>query len=123
MEPTSIRHLDADSDSPRDYPLHMLTRRVEVDVEKTCEIQKKFVGKKGMTRHASLEGDDPGFIGPVVWNRHCQRINESETGTHHICEILRFLIFKKYSPLILLVFYKKYKILFMWKVLNNFYVT
>ena len=81
LEPTVIRHLDADSDSPREYSNVQNRHQVEVDIEQVCEVKNKYVrGKTTMTRHASLEGDDPGFIGPVVWNRHCQKIMTKENG-------------------------------------------
>ncbi|EEB13876.1 hypothetical protein Phum_PHUM262910 [Pediculus humanus corporis] len=79
LEPTVIRHLDADSDSPREYSNVQNRHQVEVDIEQVCEVKNKYVrGKTTMTRHASLEGDDPGFIGPVVWNRHFTNLNEEE---------------------------------------------
>lgn len=38
---------------------------------------------RGVARHGSLEGEDPGVIGPVVWDRHCQKINEIRQGRRY----------------------------------------
>ena len=27
-----------------------------------------------LARHGSMEGDDPGVIGPLVWDLHCHRV-------------------------------------------------
>lgn len=63
LDPISIRHLDLDD-----------------VVDAPVEARNKHV-KLG-TRHGSLEGDDPGVIGPVVWDRHCQQIHGLQRGIH-----------------------------------------
>ncbi|KAK6637632.1 hypothetical protein RUM44_008054 [Polyplax serrata] len=79
LEPTSIRHLDADSDT-QERNKHSQNRHVDVEVQQVCEIKNKITKGKAITRHASLEADDPGFIGPIVWNKHCQKIFQRDTG-------------------------------------------
>lgn len=37
-------------------------------------------GKHGLMRHASVGAvEDPGVIGPIVWNMHCQRLQHGKT--------------------------------------------
>lgn len=55
LEPMSIHHLD------------MPEEDVEVHREKTR--------RSSLVRHGSVgTSEDPGVIGPIVWNMHCQRL-------------------------------------------------
>ncbi|KAJ8926390.1 hypothetical protein NQ314_021174 [Rhamnusium bicolor] len=59
LEPVSVLHLDMPED---DNTVHYPT-----------DVRYK---KKGLVRHGSVGAvEDPGVIGPIVWNMHCQRLN------------------------------------------------
>lgn len=54
LEPVSIRHLDG-AITPIESP------------------------RKLLTRHGSMQdAEDPGVIGPLVWNQHCQKIQQGQ---------------------------------------------
>ncbi|KAG5866724.1 hypothetical protein JTB14_000537 [Gonioctena quinquepunctata] len=58
LEPISILHLDMIDDQPLQEE----------------EKSGKF-GRTGLVRHGSLGAvEDPGVIGPIVWNSHCQKL-------------------------------------------------
>lgn len=50
LEPVSVRHLDSEGGGVIVEPVRRLTR------------------------HGSMEGEDPGVIGPLVWDVHCHRV-------------------------------------------------
>lgn len=50
LEPVSVRHLDSDGGGIIVEPVRRLAR------------------------HGSMEGEDPGVIGPLVWDVHCHRV-------------------------------------------------
>ncbi|RZB40172.1 uncharacterized protein BDFB_005771, partial [Asbolus verrucosus] len=60
LEPVSVLHLDMPDD---EGPMHHEPSRRRSD------------SKHSLTRHGSIGTvEDPGVIGPVVWNMHCQRL-------------------------------------------------
>ncbi|XP_035443079.2 uncharacterized protein LOC118271196 isoform X2 [Spodoptera frugiperda] len=66
LEPVSVRHLDIDS--PADSP------------KKSKEASKDVVPRRQMASQLVRLGSidkDPGVIGPLVWDLHCQRIKDS----------------------------------------------
>lgn len=62
LEPVSVLHLDITDD---------------IVIEPT--VKKSQKDQIPLTRHGSIGGEDPGVIGPVVWNIHCKRIH----GMHY----------------------------------------
>lgn len=69
LEPVSVSHLDCeDEDEPIVVPAVPPSGLVKGSVPK--------VPKSQLTRHASLEAEDPGVIGPVVWERHRSSIGQ-----------------------------------------------
>lgn len=64
MEPVSVLHLDLPDDSaPEDNPYLQRKRR------------------PSLVRHGSVgTEEDPGVIGPVVWNMHCQRLQHGKNN-------------------------------------------
>ncbi|XP_063228414.1 uncharacterized protein LOC134534187 [Bacillus rossius redtenbacheri] len=63
LEPVSVRHLDAEEG-----------------------VVLESVRK--LARHGSLEGEDPGVIGPVVWDMHCHRVQCRQPAAEPIIEDL-----------------------------------
>ncbi|KAJ8949709.1 hypothetical protein NQ318_013578 [Aromia moschata] len=58
LEPVSVLHLDMPEEDNGDYPYRESKR-----------------GIKTLVRHGSVGAvEDPGVIGPIVWNIHCQRL-------------------------------------------------
>lgn len=51
LEPVSVRHLDSEGGGIIVEPVRRLAR------------------------HGSMEGEDPGVIGPLVWDVHCHRVH------------------------------------------------
>lgn len=71
LEPVSVRHLDIDSpiSTPKDHR------------PKTGERSKEVVPRRQMASQLVRLGSidkDPGVIGPLVWDLHCQRIKDSK---------------------------------------------
>lgn len=69
LEPVSVRHLDIDSpiSSPKDSR------------PKTGDKAKDVVPRRQMASQLVRLGSidkDPGVIGPLVWDLHCQRIKD-----------------------------------------------
>lgn len=68
LEPVSVRHLDIDS--PVSTPKKELKSR---DVVPRRQMPSQLV------RLGSID-KDPGVIGPLVWDLHCQRIKDGKFG-------------------------------------------
>lgn len=62
LKPMSIHHLDMPDD--------------DVDVHRAKD---DTLRKSSLVRHGSVgTSEDPGVIGPVVWNMHCQRLHHGK---------------------------------------------
>lgn len=72
LEPVSVLHLDMAEDFPD-----------------TCPIYNRPLSGKRFIRHGSMGCEDPGVIGPVVWELHAKRLQNG----------LIFFFFVKYSVL------------------------
>lgn len=67
-------------------PLNKVLEPVSVqnlDMPEEEEIEGSRLGskyrKQGLTRHGSVGAvEDPGVIGPIVWNMHCQRLQHGK---------------------------------------------
>lgn len=35
-----------------------------------------------LTRHESVDGHDPGVVGPIVWNLHCKQMDIKSSKFH-----------------------------------------
>ncbi|XP_026318014.1 uncharacterized protein LOC113228825 [Hyposmocoma kahamanoa] len=70
LEPVSVRHLDIDSpiSTPKDH-------RPKTG-EKTKEVVPRRQMASQLVRLGSID-KDPGVIGPLVWDLHCQRIKDA----------------------------------------------
>lgn len=72
LEPVSVRHLDIDS--PLSSPK---------DPRPTTGEKKDVVPRRQMASQLVRLGSidkDPGVIGPLVWDLHCQRIKDGESA-------------------------------------------
>ncbi|KAL4713436.1 hypothetical protein ACJJTC_010421 [Scirpophaga incertulas] len=67
LEPVSVRHLDIDS--PVSSPNHEKEKKIEKHVVPRRQMPSQLV------RLGSID-KDPGVIGPLVWDLHCQRIKD-----------------------------------------------
>lgn len=59
LEPVSVLHLDVMDD---------------VNMDAHSNIHQK---EQPLLRHGSMGSEDPGIIGPVVWDMHCKRMQQS----------------------------------------------
>lgn len=66
LEPVSVRHLDIDS--PANSP--------KTNVSKEVVPRRQMASQ--LVRLGSID-KDPGVIGPLVWDLHCQRIKDGKT--------------------------------------------
>lgn len=71
LEPVSVRHLDIDTpqSSPKTKP------------RQTSQGQTSVVPRRQMPSQLVRLGSidkDPGVIGPLVWDLHCQRIKDGK---------------------------------------------
>lgn len=77
LEPISVRHLDMDSSGestkePRTEPL----TKTPQDRKNQDTVPRRQMSSQ-LVRLGSI-GKDPGVIGPLVWDLHCQRIKDGE---------------------------------------------
>lgn len=73
LEPVSVTHLDMPDDgriSARD--------------------DKWKYGSESLIRHGSIGTmEDPGVIGPIVWNKHCDRLKQGKLAEFSVCDLLK----------------------------------
>lgn len=70
LEPVSVRHLDIDS--PTTSP-----KRGKQDPGKDKDVVPRRQMASQLVRLGSID-KDPGVIGPLVWDLHCQRIKDGK---------------------------------------------
>lgn len=80
LEPISVRHLDVDSSSdlPKDKPEMLKSKIIR---EKNQGKDSDFVPRRQMASQLVRLGSidkDPGVVGPLVWDLHCQRIKDGK---------------------------------------------
>lgn len=68
LEPVSVRHLDIDS--PVSTP-----KKAREDRNKDVVPRRQMASQ--LVRLGSID-KDPGVIGPLVWDLHCQRIKDGK---------------------------------------------
>lgn len=71
LEPVSVLHLDMPDD----------------DAASQCEIKSLYSDSRpSLMRHGSIGAvEDPGVIGPLVWNMHCQRLQHGILHYFNCC--------------------------------------
>ncbi|XP_045453502.1 uncharacterized protein LOC123662747 [Melitaea cinxia] len=70
LEPVSVRHLDIDSPQPSPITKTRQTSQGQTSVVPRRQMPSQLV------RLGSID-KDPGVIGPLVWDLHCQRIKDA----------------------------------------------
>ena len=70
LEPVSVRHLDIDS--PPSTP-----NKSKPDPAKGKDVVPRRQMASQLVRLGSID-KDPGVIGPLVWDLHCQRIKDGK---------------------------------------------
>lgn len=71
LEPVSVRHLDIDS--PVSTPKESKQKQ-----EKNNDLVPRRQMPSQLVRLGSID-KDPGVIGPLVWDLHCQRIKDGKS--------------------------------------------
>ncbi|XP_028169790.1 uncharacterized protein LOC114359550 isoform X2 [Ostrinia furnacalis] len=70
LEPVSVRHLDIDS------PWSSPKQKTDRTQDKTKDVVQRRQMPSQLVRLGSID-KDPGVIGPLVWDLHCQRIKDA----------------------------------------------
>lgn len=71
LEPVSVRHLDIDS------PVSSPKQKGEKPQDKSKDVVQRRQMPSQLVRLGSID-KDPGVIGPLVWDLHCQRIKDGK---------------------------------------------
>lgn len=82
LEPISVRHLDLDSpiNSPKGKPKQELPK-VKSSQDRGQGTDSDMIPRRQMSSQLVRLGSidkDPGVVGPLVWDLHCQRIRDGK---------------------------------------------